>query len=84
MPGGAIHAHTAKAAVEEVPLRNCTLSRMEPEVMRGAKVPKPSHERGAPRRTHISVAASQALSLSSASAEMKVCGEPVSIRATVV
>ena len=40
VPGGAIHAHTARAAVGEVPLRNCTLRRMESEVGRGAEVPK--------------------------------------------
>ena len=68
----------------EVPLRNCTLRRMESEVVRGAEVPKPPHERGAPCRSHASVAAPQAFSVSTASAEMKVCGEPVSNRATVM
>ena len=41
VPGGIIHAHTTRVAVGGVPLRNCTLRRMESEVVRGAEVPKP-------------------------------------------
>ena len=41
---------------------------------------KPPHERGSPCRSHISVAALQAFSSSTASAETTVRGERVSIR----
>lgn len=79
-----MHPHTTRMAVGEVPLRNCTLRRMEPEVVRGAEVAKPPYERQTSCRSHMSVAAPQAFNLSNTSAEMNICGEPIYRRATLM
>ena len=67
--------HTTRAAVGEKRSQNCTLRRMEAELVRGAEVPKPPHERGGPCCSHKCVAAAQTFIFSTASAVMKDWGD---------
>lgn len=86
VPAGTMHAHTASAAVGVVVVEsecvNCMLRRMESEVVRGAEVPNPPHERGGACRMHASEAEWEAFRRSTAAAVMNDWGEPVSSRAT--
>ena len=58
------------------------LKRMDAEVVRGRKVPKPPQERGDACRMHASEAEWDAFRCSTAAAVMNDWGEPVSSRAT--
>ena len=77
-PGGTIHAHAARAAVGESPRRNCTLSRIEEEGSEGSRSTEAAPWPRCLRCLHRCVAAPQACILSTASAETKYWGEPVS------
>ena len=77
-----MQAHTANSTEGVFACRSWMLSLTEVEVRKGADLPKPPQERGGACRSQVTDAASLAFMQAHASAEMKVCGEPVFRRAT--
>ena len=79
---GATYAHTASDPVGVSPWKNCMLKRTVAEVSRGGYLPKLPQDLGGMCSSQVAEAAPTRSIQSNARVIMKVCGEPVSKRAT--
>ena len=82
VPCVTMQAHTTSSAEGVFPCRNWMLGLTEVEVRRGADLPKSPLERGGACCSQMVDAALLAFMQAHTSAEMKICGEPVSRSAT--